>query len=146
MINRMLKSIPGLILAFALVTTASANVTQLGMPYSNVNIFASASSVNGYYDNFDWRNDIEASTTVSGSVDTFDSFPEDARKSVPGRSSVSQQRRQRREGGPFLARQAAPRAGSALAPNPRRRADPRHRQAGASQTDHCPRRSPHDRG
>lgn len=78
MINRMLKSIPGLILAFALVSVASANVTQLGMPYSSVNIFASASSVNGYYDDYDWRNDIEASTTVSGSVDTFDSTPEDS--------------------------------------------------------------------
>ena len=78
MSSRMLKSIAGLFLAFALVSSASANVTQLGMPYSNVNIFASASSVNGHYDNFAWRNDGEASTTVSGSVDTFDSTPENA--------------------------------------------------------------------
>ena len=41
MSSRMLKSIAGLVLTFALVSAVSANVTQLGMPYSSVNIFAS---------------------------------------------------------------------------------------------------------
>lgn len=61
----------GVVLVLALTGTSSANLTQLDLPYNNINISASDSMVSGYYDDYDWMNDGVVDTSISGSISSL---------------------------------------------------------------------------
>jgi len=61
----------GGVLVLALAGIASGNLTQLDLPYNNIQISASASMVSGYYDDYDWLNDGTDDTSINGSINSM---------------------------------------------------------------------------
>ena len=61
----------GVVLVLALASSAIGNMTQLDLPYNDVHISASASMVNGFYDDYDWLNDGIEDTSISGSINSL---------------------------------------------------------------------------
>jgi len=53
-----------------------ANMTQLELPYSNLYISSNATSVNGYYDDYNWLGD-GIDNTISGSITSLSLTPDD---------------------------------------------------------------------
>ena len=61
----------GVVLAMALVGNAWGNLTKLDLPYNDVQISATASTINGFYDDYDWMNDGVEDTSITGSISSL---------------------------------------------------------------------------
>ncbi len=71
MLRVLLNVTVGVMLFFALSGNATGNMTQLDLPYNDINISASASMVNGFYDTYDWLNDGIDDTSIKGTINSL---------------------------------------------------------------------------